>query len=74
MTATVWDAVLARIETKVNRHSYYTWFEKTALASDDGGRIVVRVADPTTVDWLQKHYAAIIDEALVEVGRPVVSL
>lgn len=74
MTATVWDAVLARIETKVNRHSYYTWFEKTALASDDGGRIVVRVADPTTVDWLQKHYAAIIDEALVEVGRPGVSL
>lgn len=74
MTATVWDAVLARIETKVNRHSYYTWFEKTALASDDGGRIVVRVADPTTVDWLQKHYSAIIDEALVEVGRPGVTL
>jgi chromosomal replication initiator protein len=74
MAGTVWDAVLGRIETKVNRHSYYTWFRQTALASDDGGRLVVRVADPMVVDWLQKHYSGIIDEALVEVGRPGVAL
>ena len=74
MAGTVWDAVLGRIETKVNRHSYYTWFRQTSLASDDGGRLVVRVADPMVVDWLLKHYASIIDEALVEVGRPGVTL
>jgi chromosomal replication initiator protein len=74
MAGTVWDAVLGRIETKVNRHSYYTWFRQTSLASDDGGRLVVRVADPMVVDWLLKHYANIIDEALVEVGRPGVAL
>src|SRR5262245_29789904 len=74
MTVTVWDAVLGRIETKVNKHSYYTWFRQTTLQSDDGGRLVVRVADPMAVDWLIKHYSGIIDEALVEVGRPGVSL
>jgi len=74
MTATVWDSVLGRIETKVNRHSYYTWFRQTTLERDDGGRLVVRVADPMAVDWLIKHYSGIIDEALVEVGRPGVSL
>ena len=74
MAGTVWDAVLGRIETKVNRHSYYTWFRQTSLASDDGGRLVVRVTDPMVVDWLQKHYSGIIDEALVEVGRPGVTL
>src|SRR5262245_15157732 len=74
MAGTVWDAVLGRIETKVNRHSYYTWFRQTSLASDDGGRLVVRVTDPMAVDWLQKHYSGIIDEALVEVGRPGVTL
>jgi chromosomal replication initiator protein len=74
MAGTVWDAVLGRIETKLNRHSYYTWFSQTSLASDDGGRLVIRVADPMVVDWLNKHYAAIIDEALAEVGRPGVSL
>ena len=31
----IWDAVLARIETKVNRHSFYTWFKPTAFVSDD---------------------------------------
>jgi chromosomal replication initiator protein len=74
MAGTVWDAVLGRIETKVNRHSYYTWFRQTSLASDDGGRLVVRVADPMVVDWLLKHYSSIIDEALAEVGRPGVAL
>jgi chromosomal replication initiator protein len=74
MSGTVWDAVLGRIETKVNRHSYYTWFRQTSLASDDGGRLVVRVADPMVVEWLLKHYSGIIDEALAEVGRPGVTL
>jgi chromosomal replication initiator protein len=27
----IWDQVLARIETKVNRHSFYTWFKPTAF-------------------------------------------
>ena len=32
MTGTnIWDAVLARIETKVNRHSFYTWFKPTGV-------------------------------------------
>jgi chromosomal replication initiation ATPase DnaA len=74
MTSTVWDSVLGRIETKVNKHSYYTWFRQTTLESDDGGRLVVRVADPMAVDWLIKHYSGIIDEASCEVGRPGVSL
>ena len=33
----IWDQVLARIETKVNRHSFYTWFKPTAFVADDGG-------------------------------------
>ena len=71
MTGTIWDKVLARIETKVNRYSYYTWFKNTSLLSDDGGRCSVRVADPMVVDWLTKHYGGVIAEALAEVGpRP----
>ena len=69
MPGTVWDEVLARIETKVNRFSYYTWFQQTSLASDDGRTITVRVADPSAVDWLAKHYSGIIQEALAEIGR-----
>ncbi|MEO7191738.1 MAG: chromosomal replication initiator protein DnaA [Vicinamibacterales bacterium] len=65
----VWNELLARIETKLNRYSYHTWFRQTSLASDDGTTLTVRVADPLVVDWLSKNYAAIINEALAEIGR-----
>ena len=31
MEASIWDQILSRIETKVNRHSFYTWFKPTSL-------------------------------------------
>jgi chromosomal replication initiator protein len=69
MAGTIWDDVLARIETKVNRFSYYSWFRPTAFLEDRGGTITIRVADPMVVDWLTKHYAGVLGEALAEVGR-----
>jgi chromosomal replication initiator protein len=69
MRGSVWDEVLGRIETKVNRYSYYTWFRQTSLARDLGERLVVHVSDPMIGHWVTKHYGVIIDEALAEVGR-----
>jgi chromosomal replication initiator protein len=66
----IWDQVLARVETKVNRHSFYTWFKPTAFVADRDGSIRVRVPNPLFRDWLTKHYAAVIAEALTEVQRP----
>jgi chromosomal replication initiator protein len=66
----IWDQVLARIETKVNRHSFYTWFKPTAFVADREGAIRVRVPNALFRDWLTKHYAAVIEEALAEVQRP----
>src|SRR6266511_4016507 len=71
MTASnIWDQVLARIETKVNRHSFYTWFKPTAFVAERDGGIRVRVPNALFRDWLTKHYAAVIEEALSEVQRP----
>jgi chromosomal replication initiator protein len=69
MTANIWDQVLTRIETKVNRHSYYTWFKPTALVSDGGQLVQVRVPNAMFRNWLTKHYTAVLDEALAEVSR-----
>ncbi|MBI2220444.1 MAG: chromosomal replication initiator protein DnaA [Acidobacteria bacterium] len=65
----IWDQVLTCIEAKVNRHSFLTWFQPTAFVSESGGSITVCVPNPLFRDWLVKHYAAVIDEALAEVGR-----
>src|SRR5688572_402464 len=70
MDATIWDQVLARIETKVNRHSFYTWFKPTSFVSDRGMAITVRVPNSLFRDWLTKHYSVVLSEALAEVRRP----
>ena len=69
-SSNIWDQVLSRIETKVNRHSFYKWFKPTAFVADREGSIRVRVPNALFRDWLTKHYAAVIDEALAEVQRP----
>jgi chromosomal replication initiator protein len=68
--ANVWDRVLSRIEAKVNRHSFYTWFKPTSFITDDGAAIRVRVPNALFRDWLTKHYATVLTEALDEVDRP----
>ncbi len=74
MDASIWDQVLSRVETKINRHSFYTWFKPTALVTDGGTAITVRVPNPLFKDWLTKHYSVILSEALAEVHRPGASL
>lgn len=70
MSGTIWDEVLARVETKINRYSYHTWFRHTSFAADDGANITVKVPDRMVINWLTKHYEGILREALREVDRP----
>jgi chromosomal replication initiator protein len=70
MTAVnVWDAVLARIETKINRHTFYTWFKPTAFVSEQDGGIRVLVPNILFRNWLTKHYSVVLEEALRELDR-----
>ena len=66
----LWDEILARIETKVNRHSFYTWFRPTTFVADDRTSVTVRVPNTLFKDWLTKHYAGVITEATAELKRP----
>jgi len=66
----LWDHILARIETKVNRHVYYTWFRPTSFVSEDRTSVTVRVPNSSFKDWLTKHYSGLFSEALVEIKRP----
>ena len=69
MSGNVWNQVLSRIETKVNRHSFHTWFKPTVFVEDAGQTITVRVPNHLFRDWLTKHYAGVISEAVTEVER-----
>src|SRR5262245_17519568 len=69
MEASIWDQILSRVETKINRHSFYTWFRPTAFVADGGNSITVRVPNALFKDWLTKHYSLVLSEALAEVRR-----
>jgi chromosomal replication initiator protein len=65
----VWDEILAKVETKVNRHSFSTWFRPTSFYSLQGSRLVVEVPNQQFREWLARNYESVIAEALVELGR-----
>ena len=71
MSATsIWEQVLGRIESKVGRHSFHTWFKPTSMLVDDGVRVSVKVPSLLFSEWLPKHYSGVLAEALKDVGRP----
>ncbi len=67
--STVWDAVLSNVETRGNRFTLSTWFKPINLISDKGTELQVCVPNALFRDWFLKHYAATLEEILVEVGR-----
>jgi chromosomal replication initiator protein len=70
----LWDQILARVERKVNRHSFYTWFKPTAFVSEDAAALTVRVPNALFKDWLTKHYSGVIAEAMAEVRKGTVAV
>ena len=70
MSETLWDEVLARVEGKINRHSFATWFRPTGYLSSDEKTLRVSVPNGQFRDWLSKNYQGVLQEALSEIGRP----
>jgi chromosomal replication initiator protein len=69
MSDSLWDEVLRRVEGKVNRHSFATWFRPTTLLSSDGATLRVGVPNGQFRDWLSKNYMGVLLEALGEAGQ-----
>ncbi|HSF18687.1 MAG TPA: chromosomal replication initiator protein DnaA [Vicinamibacteria bacterium] len=66
----LWEEVLQRIESKVNRHSFNTWFRPTKLLLETGSTVNVQVPNNQFREWLNKHYVGVIHESLNELHRP----
>ena len=65
----LWDTILERVESKLNKHSFATWFRPTTLLQEDSSLLRVRVPSSEFKEWLEKHYAGYVSEALDELGR-----
>lgn len=69
-----WDRVLGKIETRVNAHSFSTWFRPTRFVSEDAGSLCVRVPNSWFAEWLRTNYLPLIQDALREIERPGLSV
>ncbi len=74
MSADLWDQILARVEGKINRHSFATWFRPTSYVDLDSQRLRVAVPNAQFREWLTKNYQGVLAEALDEVGHPDIAV
>src|ERR1700694_2527683 len=58
IASNIWDEILTRVQAKVNRHSFYTWFRPTSFVADDGVSLTVSVPNALFKDWITTHYSA----------------
>src|SRR5262245_48024468 len=65
----LWDTVLEKVENKLNKHSFATWFRPTTLVQEERSLLRVRVPSLEFKEWLEKHYAGYVSEALDELGK-----
>jgi len=73
-TVNLWDQVLGRLEGKVNRHTFATWFRPTTQVEWDGVRLTVHVPTPQFREWLARNYTGLVREALQELGQSDVNV
>ncbi len=62
----LWDDVLARIEPKIARRHYATWWQPTAYVRHTETLLLVRVPNLQWRDWLWKFYGEQLVQALTE--------
>jgi chromosomal replication initiator protein len=65
----LWDQILGRLEGKVNRHTFATWFRPTTQIEWDGVRLTVHVPSPQFKEWLARNYTGLVREALDDLGH-----
>lgn len=70
----VWQNALAKIEQKISKANFSTWFQDTSLLSSDDGVIKIEVKNSFYVKQLRARYADIIKEALLDNGLEVKEL
>ncbi len=55
----LWLEILRRIESKVQRSQFITWFRDTAILGLEEGNLVVGLPLPMSLNWHLEHYRAL---------------
>ncbi len=56
----VWRAVLDRMQGKISRMEFHTWFKKVKIAEISGGAVLLACPTEMNKNWLQSKYSSVI--------------
>jgi len=60
----VTQEILADLQTRLGPQKYNAWFRHGTTVSVEGGHAVVSVPNPFVANWIEKHYARHVAEAV----------
>ena len=67
----VWQHVLEHIRRNITEVEYHTWFERIRPLGIREGVLELAVPTSFALDWIRRHYAGLIQEALGLLGAQV---
>jgi chromosomal replication initiator protein len=67
----LWIAILKKIEAKVQRTQFITWFKDTAALGSEEGTLVVGLPLPMFLSWHMEHYRNLTLEAAIELDPTI---
>jgi len=70
----IWDQLKQRLTKRLTQESFQNWLEKTELLGFEGNRIIVRVPDQVTKQWLEDEYAELVLSTLREMNLAYASV
>jgi len=68
---TIWSAISAEVEQRVDRHCYRSWFASAQQVSNGDGAITVSVVSAA---WVTKHYTQIVAASAESAGHAGVKI
>jgi chromosomal replication initiator protein len=70
----VWVEILKKIEPKLRRSQFITWFKDTAVLGKEEGTLVVGLPLPMYLTWHMEHYRALTLEVAQEIDPTIRNL
>jgi chromosomal replication initiator protein len=73
MAKALWKKIKGELSGQLPAHAISTWFEPIEPITKEGGELILEVPNQFFYDWIESHYRAHLNKALVSVGEGVIS-
>ena len=67
----LWLETLKKLESKLQRSAFITWFRDTTILGREEGKIIIGLPLATVMNWHIERYQSLTDEALKEVDSKI---